>query len=704
MEDHHCDCVSCPYRNLFFTASSRRFTAVATMALSLDTPVQYVPRVGPAMAAKLHLLGVKTVEDFLYYAPFRYNDYSLCSPIAAIQVGETVTIKGTVTSIRNIFTKTGKNFQEGVISDASGSISVLWFNQPYLTKVISAGASIHLSGKIGWFGKKIVMESPDFELLATDEESLHTGRLVPVYNETRGITSKWMRGRIAFLLDTCLPLVKEHLPKEIISDHNLIELAQALEWIHFPKRMEDAGLAKKRLGFDEFLILQLTSQKIRKDWEASVRAKSITTLLTPFYESLPFKLTDDQKLAVGVITADLSKTIPMNRLLVGDVGSGKTVVAAAAIYIAVKNKLKAVLMAPTQILAQQHFTTISNLLSPHAMSVSLITSNSKKNDADVLVGTHALLSKKIDLHNTGLVIIDEQQRFGVEQRQLLRDKSTTRLVPHLLTMTATPIPRTIALVIYGNLDITTIKEMPKGRQKIKTWVVPKEKRGNAYTWIQKELNEHNTQAYIVCPFIDQSETLTTVRAVNKEFKFLQGEIFKTLRLGLLHGRLKPKEKERVLASFRNRELDILVSTPVVEVGIDVANAAIMIIEASERFGLSQLHQLRGRVGRGNAQSYCLLFTEMEEENVVSRLKAMEQVHNGPELSEIDLKLRGPGDVLGSRQHGIPPMKFASFADTVLIEETQLAARRILLHDPHLKSFPLLRDRVEKATIEESISD
>jgi ATP-dependent DNA helicase RecG len=676
--------------------------------MELTTPVQYLPRVGPALATKLKTLGIETIRDLLYYAPFRYNDYSVVSNISDIRPDEVVTIIGTVVSFRNIFTKNGKRMGEAIVTDATGSIPIIWFNQTYLSSIITPGTKIHFAGKAGWFVKKVVLFSPEYEILQTEQgESLHTGRLVPVYSETQGLSSKWLRGRIASVLPEVKKLVGDYLPEEVKKQYDLIDLPAAFSYIHFPKTFQEVTHARRRLAFDEFFLLQLQSFEQKKTREQTLHAPPFTIspdMKRTFLSLLPFTLTGDQQEALQHISADLQKSIPMNRLLEGDVGSGKTVVAAAAFFYACNNGFSSLFMAPTQILAQQHYDTIKALLGPQGIRVALITAQSKISVAelkntDVFVGTHALLADAMTYKHIGIIVVDEQQKFGVEQRKLLHAKAE-RLAysPHMLTMTATPIPRTIALTVFGNLDLTTLKHPPIGRQKVKTWVVPTQKRQNAYDWIKKELQTHHTQVFVVCPLIEPSESFATVKAVKEEFERLTG-IFSSFNLGLLHGRLKPKEKTDILRKFHDRQYDILVTTPVVEVGIDVPNATIMVIEAAERFGLSQLHQLRGRVGRGQQQSYCLLFSEQAQEATLTRLKVLENTHSGPELAEIDLALRGPGDLFGTRQHGLPALLFAKFSDISLIEETQRAVAQITRTDPTLAQFPLLREQVKKSTIE-----
>lgn len=636
------------------------------MELTLSSSVQYIPRVGPKMAKKLEILGVKTVKDLLYHIPFRYNDYSLVSKIARVQPGEVVTVRGEILSMKNAFTKTGKKLQQAKVKDETGTLDVIWFNQMYLTRIIKPGQTVSLSGKIDWFGRSIVLVSPEYE---TSDANLHTGRLVPVYSETEGLSSKWLRGRIAYAIETCIDQIHDDIPRTL---HTYMDLPSAIRIIHFPQNQAGSDLARKRLAFDELFMLLHHAHLKKREWQETKKSYALQKAdISAVIASLPFELTGDQKKAIDEILADFKKSYAMNRLLEGDVGSGKTVVSAIAMYVMYKNNLQSILMAPTEILAQQHFETVSQFLSPLGVSVSLITGSHKDvKKSNVFVGTHALLFQDDVFERVGLVVIDEQQRFGVSQRGLLSEKTKSQYFPHILTMTATPIPRTIAQTLWGNLDLSILSQMPKGRVKVRTWVVPTDKREKAYAWIEKQVNEIHAQVFIVCPLIEESETLTSVRAVKKEFERLKTNVFDKLHPGLLHGRMPAKEKTRILEKFRDRKLDILVTTPVVEVGIDIPGATIMMIEAADRFGLSQLHQLRGRVGRRNEQSYCLLFSG--NENATTRLKAMETIHNGPQLAELDLKLRGPGEMFGTKQHGFSGLRIARFTDTDLLEEVRQA--------------------------------
>jgi ATP-dependent DNA helicase RecG len=683
------------------------------MQLSLDTPVRYIPHIGPVMAERLSNLDIFTVRDLLYHVPFRYDDFSLVSPIARVRPGETVTVNATITSIKNFFTKTGKKIQEAVVTDESGKLTVIWFNQTYLLKILHPGDYVHLSGKIDWFGNKIVMSNPAYELgtsLPRRQAGLHTGRLVPVYSETEGVSSKWLRARIAFLLDSILPTMQDFLPEQTRTEYHLMELSQALRAVHFPDNKEDIERGRHRIAFDEVFLLQLAAYEQKKNWEQTQRARAFAipkTDVSSFIHSLPFTLTDDQKRSLDEIAADLTRPVPMNRLLVGDVGSGKTVLAAIAMYIAHANGMQSILMAPTVILAQQHYETISKLLTPLGIKIGLITSEQKEN-GDILVGTHALLTKQKMFDNLGLIVIDEQHRFGVEQRAKL--VGTNKVTPHFLTMTATPIPRTIAKTLLGNTDLSVLSQMPLGRSIVKTWVVPAAKREGAYDWMASQMKKTGGQIFVICPLIETSETLLTVKAVKEEVERIKKR-FPHVGVGLLHGRMKAREKTKALDDFRNKKSMMLVATPVVEVGIDIPNAMMMVVEAADRFGLGQLHQLRGRVGRGNLQSYCLLFTESSDEKTLERLKTLETIHSGPLLADVDLRLRGPGEVFGTRQHGMPAssaggphFKIASFTDMGTINDTQEALSKLTHEDPNLTSFPLLRDMAKKITIEDVSKD
>jgi len=678
--------------------------------LSLETPVQTLRMIGPAYGYRLKRLGIETIADLLYHIPFRYEDFSTVSKIGLLIPNTPVTILGVIKEIKNIYTKTGKKIQKAKLIDETGEIEVIWYNQTYLISALPPGTKASLAGEAKFFGNKLTLVSPDFEIIRPGTDPIHGARLVPIYPETEGLSSKWLRSRIDTILNKLNPQIEEFLPEEILRRFDLVGQKEAVYNAHFPKTLEVADRAKKRLAFDELLVLELAAIKKRASWKKNKVLQKIQfspwkKKFDSFIKSLPFRLTSAQKRSINEIVTDLTADVPMNRLLEGDVGSGKTVVATSAIYLTKLNNLKSVMLAPTEILAQQHFMTIDNLLTPQGVKVGFISgTKAVKNTSsyDVIVGTHALISPSRSYKNLALVIIDEQQRFGVEQRARLREKGAN---PHLLTMTATPIPRTIALTLYADLDLSTIDEMPQGRKLIKTWVVPTHKREAAYNWIKQQILNSNTrqQAFIICPFIDESETLTSVRAATSEFKKLKTHYFTDLSLGLLHGKLPVKEKDEILTDFKVGELDILVSTPIVEVGIDIATASIMMIEGAERFGLAQLHQLRGRVGRGNQQSFCLLFTESSNEKIIQRLKTLEVTYDGAKLAEIDLKLRGAGDIFGTLQHGRFGLKFASLSDLNLINESKKAAR-ILLSKYKLSQFPYLQRNLLKYTINKVAPD
>ncbi len=672
--------------------------------MDLNTSVRYIPGVGPAMAQKLQLLRIMTVWDLINHFPFRFNDFTNFTNISQIRAGEQVTIQGQIWSITNTYTKSRRVLTKAIVNDGSGSLDLTWFNQPYLTKSIRSGDFIQVSGKVAKFGSKLTILVPVWEKSdgGSLNSSLHTGRLVPVYPETLGISSKWLRSKISQILPQIIAQIIDPLPEFLKQDY--LPLPEAYQKIHFPNTLDEFNQAWQRLAFEELFLVSLTTLKRRLEWQ---KAQAVRPLLinhqkmNQFILSLPFTLTSAQKRVIEEISFDLGKTHPMNRLVQGDVGSGKTIVAVVNAYLVYLNKLKTIIMAPTEILALQHYQTLNKFLTPLGVEVGLYTGSQKfnhtrskdlqKEDPDVIVGTHALLSDKLQIKNVGLVVIDEQQRFGVEQRSFLRSKASS---PHFLTMTATPIPRTIALTTYGDLDLSIINERPSGRKIIKTYYVPHKKRSSAYEFIAKEISK-GRQAYIITPLIEESETLISAKAAVVEFENLSKKIFPRFKLGLLHGRLKPKEKEDVINKFKDLKIDILVSTSVVEVGVDVPNATIMVIEGAERFGLAQLHQLRGRVGRGDEQSYTLLFAESESPQIVNRLKNLENIHDGLKLAELDLKIRGSGEIFGTRQSGSWNFKLAQPSDLELIERARTSAAKILSEDEELDKYPLLAGKLQK---------
>lgn len=669
--------------------------------MDLQISLRYIPGIGSRLSWKLNKLNLSTVSDLINHYPFRYDDFSVVANASTSKVGERVTLTGEIWSIKNIYTRSGKILTQAIFNDGTTPINLTWFNQRWLDGQIKTGDRLQVSGKLTKYKNKLVMMMPVWEKLTPNTELLtpnllHTGRLVPVYPETEGLTSKWIRAKIDAILPKIIPMVEDPLPESVRD--NMLSLPDAIQKIHFPPSYDDAEKARERLSFDELFYIQLATQKTRREWKSKPTVEKFLISnfkfkIENFVAKLPFKLTGAQKRVVSEITKDLESGKPMNRLVQGEVGSGKTVVAAITTYITYLNGYQTIYMAPTEILAFQHFDTLKKLLEPLGLRIGIYTGSRKKvhrQTSDIIIGTHAVLSDKLLTDNVGLIIVDEQQRFGVEQRSLLRKKAK---VPHFLTMTATPIPRTVLLTLYGDLDLSIIDEMPKGRIPPKTYVVPSKKRADAYKFIAGHVKD-GEQVYIITPLIEESETITSVKAARVEYQTLKEKIFPHLKLGLLHGRLKSKEKEKVINDFRDGSIDILVSTSVVEVGMDIQNATIMVVEGAERFGLAQLHQLRGRVGRGEKQSYCLLFPSVDMPAITSRLKNLEKEFNGLKLAELDLKIRGGGEIFGSKQSGRFDLNLASFSDLALVEKTREAAKKILDEDEALEKYPKLRVKLE----------
>ncbi len=640
--------------------------------------VEELPLVGPAYAKKLNKLGIHSVWDLFHHVPSRFLDFSKSSPINKLEIDEVTTIHGTITSFVNTYTKSGKTMQIVTIEDVSGKVEAIWFNQIYLSNVLRKGTEISLAGKLTWMARKKVIIAPEYEIVHAGQDQIHTGHLISIYPETAGITSKWIRRKIYDAWKRYKNDFEEFLPEATLKKYDLVSFETAISDAHFPKSLKEFERAKYRLAFNELLTLHIRNIERKKKWnknKAAAKLKIDKIKIHEFIKKLPFELTSSQKKVVDEILIDLEKNIAMNRLLEGDVGSGKTIVAAIAAYSSFLNGKKTVFMAPTQILASQHFNTLSKLFGKN-LKIGIFTSAKKSiGDFDILIGTHTLLNKSIDMKEVALFVIDEQHKFGVEQRNLLVKKS---IAPHVLAMTATPIPRSVALTFFGDLDLSILDEMPKGRQKINTWVVPEIKREDGFKWIHDNIKKEKIQAYIVCPLIDESitETMQDVKAANKEYEKLQTK-FIDLKIGLMHGKLKANEKESVINKFKNGEIEILVTTAVVEVGIDIPNATIMVIEAADRFGLASLHQLRGRVGRGDKKSYCLLMTENESEKTQIRLNAMTKYNSGFKLAELDLSMRGPGEIYGTHQSGMPELKIADWSDVNLIKNSREVAQTMV---------------------------
>lgn len=604
--------------------------------------------------------------------------------------------------------------QKARIADSSGELEVTWFNQPYLLNILRTGMTISLAGVGKYFGNKLTLDPKEFEILQTLDQPLrHTGRLVPVYSTTYGLSTKLVREKMAMLfenyVDEDILNELEYLPEEFVKQFQLLPEGIAYDEMHFPNSKEEAAKARDRLAFDELFTAQLSSLIVKEQWKKetvgnafNLKGKKNGQALAEFITKLPFELTKAQQKVTDDILKDLEKEVPMNRFVQGDVGSGKTVVAAIAAFAAYLNSYQSIIMAPTEILAQQHFNTISKLLEPYNLTVALHTRSHRltKDQKEiakmhVIIGTHALLTENISFKKVGLVVIDEQHRFGVAQRAALKAKGYN---PHLLTMTATPIPRTVALTLYGELDLSVIDEMPKGRLPIKTAIIPDEKREKAYAWINEQITEKGTQVFVICPLIEESETesMVTVKAATKEYEYLKTKVFKHKRVVLIHGKMKSAEKDAVMADFKAKKYDILVSTSVVEVGIDIPNATIMIIEGAERYGLAQLHQLRGRVGRGDQQSYCFLFTTSSGQQYSKRLKFFSQTNSGMLLAEYDMQNRGVGEIYGTRQSGMDELQYADLTNLPMIEATKKAAEQFY-QKYDLKSYPELVRRINQRT-------
>ena len=677
---------------------------------SLDAPVTAVKGISENMAKKFRRLGVQTVRDLLYYFPNRHLDYSQRKLISQLMAGEEQTIIAHVWEARETLLG-GRRSTEATVGDETGNVRVLWFNNPYLAKTLSVNSRVVLSGRVNVFHGRPMFTSPEWEF-AEEEDLTHTGRLVPLYPLTAGLHPRQVRRLMKQFLDQWLPQVEDFLPGELRARDSLLALPEAISQAHYPDNITLKDKARIRLAFDELFILQLGVLNKKRYWQESQPGNPFDTrvpLLETFIKSLPFSLTSAQKRVLDEILSDLQKQKPMSRLLQGDVGSGKTVVATAALLVAAANGCQGAFMAPTEILAEQHFQSISGMLSQVALksgegslysfsglltrplTIALLVGDVKqfrkqelhehilKGDVDIVIGTHALIQKGVEFQRLGLAVIDEQHRFGVEQRSALRQKGFN---PHILVMTATPIPRTLALTLYGDLDLSVIDELPPGRQSIKTrWLEP-DKVDSAYRFIRRQVSEGH-QAFIICPLIEESEAVQAKAAVT-EYERLSQMVFTDLRLGLLHGQMPSAEKDAVMRRFRSGELDILVSTPVVEVGIDVPNATVMMVESAGRFGLAQLHQFRGRVGRGQAQSYCILMAENLSLVGKQRLDIIESTQNGFALAEADLNMRGPGEFFGTRQSGLPDLRMARLTDVAILELARREALSLFAQDPDLK--------------------
>jgi len=680
------------------------------MIINLQTPIEELPKVGEKISKKLNKLGIYNIKDLLFYYPSRYEDFSKVSEIADLKQGEHATIKGQVSLIANKRAFRRRMYiTECLISDDSASIKAVWFNQPFITKIIKSGEEYYFSGKVELNKYGMQLSGPNYERV--NKNQTHTARIIPIYHLTENLTAKQIR----FLIKSVLSLsakIHDWVPADIIKNYKLLKLPQAIREIHFPTNMKTLGQAVKRLKFDEHFTVQLKTESLRRQISAlnSPPIKFDEKKTKEFVAQLPFTLTASQKKSAWEILQDLAKRKPMNRILQGDVGSGKTVVAALAVLNAKANGWQSAIMTPTEILSLQHYKTLTENFKKFGLNIALYTRSQKKlngqessqkaiidavagGEIDLVVGTHSLIQKKVSFAKLGLVIIDEQHRFGVDQRKMLKLKSKTGITPHLLSMTATPIPRTLALTFYGDLDISLITELPKNRKPIITRIVPPDKRNDAYEFIANETKK-GRQIFVICPLINESDKLG-VKSVTEEYKKLSQHVFPQMPIGMLHGKLKKNEKEKVMDDFAGNKTSLLVSTSVVEVGIDVPNATIMMIEGAERFGLAQLHQFRGRVGRSHHQSFCLVFTDSDRPKTKERLEALTTAKNGFELAELDLKFRGAGELYGIRQSGFPDFKIAKLTDVEIIKTAREIAQQIFSIDPELKDFPLLLQKIKQ---------
>lgn len=678
----------------------------------LSQPTQSIKGVGDKIAEKLDKLGAKTIWQLLYLFPRRYDDFSLMKTISKLQYGEQVTIIGTIWQTKVRRTRTNQPITECIVNDGTGSVQATWFNQPWLADQLPAGMPIVLSGKVEMFLGRLVFNSPEWEPL--EMEPLRTRRIVPVYPLTEGLSSAKMREIMQRTVKEWASRVPDPLPLEIRKRRRLYSLPQAIQQMHFPDSQESLKQARRRLAYQELLLLQMGMQKQRREWQdhSGVPLPIEESRLQAFIDSLPFTLTGAQQRVIRDLRDDMALSRPMNRLLQGDVGSGKTIVAAVAMLIAIWNGAQAALMAPTEILAEQHYQSLRKLLEPLSINVALLTGSTAAGERasiyegltdgsiQLIIGTHALIQPAVRFQRLAMAVIDEQHRFGVDQRAALRGKGTPldgeSVSPHLMIMSATPIPRTLTLSLYGGLDISVLDEMPPGRQEIKTRWLRASERERAYNFIRRQTAE-GRQAYLIYPLVEESDAIDARAAVD-EYERLSREVFPDRRVGLVHGRLRSDEKDSAMRAFAAQETDMLVATSVIEVGIDVPNSTVIVIEGADRFGLAQLHQFRGRVGRGEHQSYCILIAEDASNEAEQRLIALEETNDGFILAERDLELRGPGEFFGRRQSGLPELRFASLLhDMEILIMAQEDAAALFDADPDLEApdHQLLGDQVRQ---------
>ena len=681
--------------------------------IKLGDDVSRLTSVNSRTKARLNTLGIETVEDLIYHFPHRHDDFRDVRKIAELVPGETQTLKATVWEASETGRGRVKNAQ-AVLGDETGNIRAIWFNQGYLVRTLKPGTTIIISGVPKVYRGRIMFQSPEYDLFNDREDPLHAGRLVPIYPLTDGLYQRTIRRAVRQALDAALPQVQDYVPQETLRHYDLMSLRKAIRLMHHPDSQEEAEPARRRIAFDEMFMLQLVVARRRIEWQTSggaVRLRSDDGRLDAFIQSLPYSFTDAQTRSLAEILADLNREIPMSRLLQGDVGSGKTVVATAALLLAALNDQQGALMAPTNILSEQHFLTVSKLLGGieselssetyftaeipsfnRSVTICLLTGSLRRRarqemheriasgEVDIVIGTQALIQESIDIPRLSLVVVDEQHRFGVLQRMNLRHRGGT---PHMLAMSATPIPRSVRLTMLGDLELSVIDELPPGRQKIRTrWVEPNQ-RDNAYSIVRQEVRA-GRQAFIICPLIEESEAIQA-RAATEEYERLSNLVFSDLKLGLLHGRLSQDESETVMRSFKEGEINILVATSVIEVGIDIPNATVMLIDGADRFGLAQLHQFRGRVGRGEHPSQCLLLSDSPSNSARERIRILERTMDGFEIAEEDLRLRGAGEYMGTRQSGLNDLKVARLTDLDIMQMARQEAKRLLDSDPELEA-------------------
>ncbi len=697
-------------RQKIFKDSEKLLNEAKTLAF-LGRDIQYIKGVGPKRASYLKKLGIAKVGDLLMHFPTRYEDRSRFTPISKVNSGDYVTVKGEIRARDDIFTFRRKRITKAIVDDGSEKIVCVWFNQPYMKNLLPIGKEIILSGKVTGLEEKQIIH-PVFELLENNDP-IHTGRIVPSYPLTSKIGMRYLRTLVDRVLKESGNFLAEYLPETLITTRELMNFDQAIRKIHFPDNMEEKEKARTRFIYEEFLFLQIGLLLMRdmKKKGKGFKFKSGGNLIERLEEVLPFSLTDSQKKVLNRIKEDMTSPHRMMRLLHGEVGSGKTVIALGALLLAKDNSYQSAIMAPTAILAEQHYLTLQKFALPLGMEIGLLISGQKENERrdilkrleegsiDVLIGTHALLQENIEFKKLGVAVIDEEHKFGVLQRahflEMFHHKPRQhRGGPEILVMSATPIPRSLALALYGDMDISTLNELPPGRPQISTFWIEEKDKDQVYNFIKEELDK-GRQAFIVTPLIEESEKLE-VSSATEVFEFLKDKVFPSYKLALLHGQMKKNEQQSIMEDFRKRNIDILVATSLVEVGIDIPSATVMVVLNAERFGLAQLHQLRGRIGRGEYNSYCILVSTPKTEEGKKRLEAMVSTSDGFEIAEEDLEIRGPGELLGTKQHGFPEMKLGNILkDLKLLEQAREDAECFLREAPKFENYSMMKEILQE---------